>query len=134
MAFEITKTTVHRLIVSVSCGCKIGREFEDKQYLKPLNDLNFTGCEKHTKEESLSTIEFILTEYLETEVKRYQIIPENRGTTSVDSHGNVVNIISTNKAHPRTKLSNAALLPRAPSAVDTEESMDDLFSDSDVEP
>jgi len=133
MAFEVTKTTVHRLAVSLSCGCKATREFEDSIYEKPLNETEYFGCEKHEGKESGETISLILSEYLDTEAKKAAAQTNIRQVAPnlvIDSEGNEIgNVVPTNRVQPhrrRATLSSAALRPEVPEIIDPGESGDVL--------
>ncbi len=119
MAFEIIKTTVNRLTVKVSCGCNVMREFEEWNYKTPLGEVKFFACQKH--EEDGSTIEFILSEYMDTEIQRVQnSAPQHVGPDpQLDEHGQptrkVLSGPGKRQANPnKPKLSSAALTPHIP--------------------
>ena len=49
---KVTKTTIYRLSVEKSCGCKAAREYEDARYTKPVPvdpGSVFEPCVKHGK-------------------------------------------------------------------------------------
>jgi hypothetical protein len=62
MAMKVTKATIQRLTVEMSCGCKMFREFKDARFKEAEGDNRFTACEKHRADPSVSMLEFILGE------------------------------------------------------------------------
>jgi hypothetical protein len=94
MAFEIIKTTFNRIAAKVSCGCSVRRDYAEWNYKTPLNEVIYEACEKH-EEEGGSTIEFILAEYLDTEITRIQNSaptnnPQGPGEIVRDAEGNEI--------------------------------------------
>ena len=78
MAMKISKLTIHRLSVDMSCGCRMYAEFEDGQCKKPVGSDSradgdeappvervFKACDKHEKDNSISMLEFIIGERLD---------------------------------------------------------------------
>lgn len=90
MAMKVLKTTVYRLTVSMSCGCRMSTEFRDARYKEPVNapekleegqefgefiERGFTPCDKHKKDAALSTLEFIIGERLDEAIEEAQKTP-----------------------------------------------------------
>ena len=46
---KVTRTSVHRLTITKTCGCSATREYNDLRYTKPLAEGKFTPCDKHEK-------------------------------------------------------------------------------------
>lgn len=84
MAMKVSKLTIHRLSVDMSCGCKMYAEFDDAQCKKSLVSWNeeegpcpriFLSCDKHKKDASLSMLEFIISERLDEAIEEAQKTP-----------------------------------------------------------
>jgi len=74
MAFEFTKTIIHRIQASMGCGCKIVQEFSDAQYKESASERRFEFCSQHEETPvDISLLKFILEEFLDTEIKKMQI-------------------------------------------------------------
>jgi hypothetical protein len=87
MAMKVTKTSIHRLSVDMSCGCRMYAEFEDAQCKKAAGlhviegeealppEKVFKACAKHENDASLSMLEFIISERLDEAVEEAQQAP-----------------------------------------------------------
>lgn len=113
MAFELLRVTVYRLIGSISCKCQVMQEFSDNRYKEKIGEPSFSLCEKHGKDGG--TFEFILGEYLETEIAKVQAVPpqnfRNAPEEVKDAEGNVIGtkIPNTGGSHrPQPKVSPAS--------------------------
>ena len=82
MAMKVIKTTVHRLAVSMSCGCTLAAEFEDAQCKKPISHSEeativrvFNPCQDHSTDVSVSMLKFIISERLDEAIEAAQKTP-----------------------------------------------------------
>lgn len=87
MAMKVSKLTIHRLSVDMSCGCRMYAEFEDTQCKNPIGsnphpdeespliDKIFKACEKHAQDASLAMLEFIIGERLDEAIEDAQNNP-----------------------------------------------------------
>ena len=82
MAMKVEKSTVHRLSINVSCGCRMYAEFSDPRCKAPFGatpaenpeekleaEKTFVPCEKHAADPSLSMLEFMIGERLEEAIE-----------------------------------------------------------------
>lgn len=87
MAMKVNKTTIHRLSIDVSCGCRVFAEFKDSQCKEPVQPLvlegelssqavqNFTPCDKHVSDPSVTMLQFIIGERLDEAIADAQKTP-----------------------------------------------------------
>lgn len=90
MAMKVAKTSIYRLNVDMSCGCRMFSEFTDVQCKVPVLPLGveikegtepplvekvFKPCSKHAEDASLSMLEFILSERMDEAVESEQKTP-----------------------------------------------------------
>ena len=81
MAMKVNKTTITRLSIDMSCGCRMYAEFEDAQCKKPvgfpptaegetppLAEKVFKACSTHEKDAALTMLQFIIGERLDEAV------------------------------------------------------------------
>jgi hypothetical protein len=84
MAMKVSKTSIQRLSVDMSCGCRMYSEFTDAQCkvsVIPWNEeegqcpRTFIPCDKHKEDASLSMLEFIIGERLDEGIAEAQKTP-----------------------------------------------------------
>jgi hypothetical protein len=161
MAMKVTKEAIHRLSVSMSCGCTMYAEFKDAQCKEPVADVGegdldkvFNSCPKH---EAQDVIEFIIGERLEEAIEDAQKTPvapvhmydlpgatsSSDGSITGDSVRSVAKVNRPAAVKPREKQDPLAVKTRQRSSEElratgalmgTGEAAPNMFDEADEEP
>ena len=142
---KIKKSTIHRLIADVHCGCRVEREYLDSQFKESEVDALYVPCAKHTLGEVAEVIEMMLREYLESEAEKLSLQPKpnpglvHRGydASVLSTVGAATNVIEgmdvtpvgfkkpTNVSRPRRDPTKVAVLKRnEASSMESSSSLD----------
>lgn len=88
MAMRVSKSTIHRISVDMSCGCSVYAEFKDVQYKEAITRLVISGeldektymkvfhaCSTHENDAGLSMLQFLIGERLDEAVEEIRKTP-----------------------------------------------------------
>lgn len=89
---KLTKSSIHRLQLEKSCGCRATKEYEDSRYTKSLGEGIVTLCEKHNgkAKDTKEMLSEMLLETLELQAEaagRSTFIPAQRQVAEGDQGG-----------------------------------------------
>jgi hypothetical protein len=75
MAMKVTKTSIQRLTVEMSCGCRMFGEFKDTRYKEAEGEKVFIACDKHRDDAGVTMLEFILAERVDEAAEEASKVP-----------------------------------------------------------
>ena len=123
MAMKVSKSTIYRLSVELSCGCMVFAEFDNAQCKEPeAPSKTFVPCEKHKQDTSLSILEFMVGERLDEVVE----IEKTKPTSPVHHYavpgiekGDTGGVVATGESVQSIARVNIRNRPEDPTVVKT---------------
>jgi hypothetical protein len=108
---KVTKTSIHRLTIEKTCGCKATREYEDTRYTKPIAESQFLACPKHNKGAVAEFAGEMLVEALDKEAEtagKNTFVPAQRQVAEGDQGG----VVATSEAGGSTQAMGMVMPPK----------------------
>jgi hypothetical protein len=108
---KVTKTSIHRLTIEKTCGCKATREYEDVRYTKPMGEAEFLACAKHNKGAVAEFAGEMLVEALLQQAEtagKNTFVPAQRQVAEGDQGG----VVATSEAGGSTQAMGMVMPPK----------------------